>query len=209
MSSVVVAVVAFLVMEPVTYAVHRWVMHGPGMRFHRSHHRRWPQRREGDGFLEGNDVFPVVFAGATVLALAAGFNVDGLGVLVPASVGVTAYGIAYALVHDVYVHRRLPLRWSSSRLDRLADAHELHHRFGGEPYGMLAPVVPASVRRRAGGLPGRARRSAGADRRDFGHDRVERLPGGGHLAVQTRDGDQPRHGERPDRAGDGQRGDGP
>lgn len=144
-----VAVVAFVVMEPVTYAVHRWVMHGAGVRFHRSHHRRWPVRREGDPWTEGNDVFPLVFASATVCALAAGFNVDDLSVLVPVSAGVTAYGLAYALVHDAYVHRRIPVRWSSRALDRLADAHALHHRFGGEPYGMLLPVVPAAVRRRA------------------------------------------------------------
>lgn len=150
MSGVLVALGAFVAMEPVTYAAHRWVMHGPGARFHRSHHRRWPQRREDEGWLEGNDVFPVVFAALTVLALFAGFNVDGLAVLVPACLGVTAYGAAYALVHDVYVHRRLPLRLSSRPLERLAEAHSLHHRFGGEPYGMLVPFVPASVRQRAG-----------------------------------------------------------
>lgn len=149
MSAAVVAVAAFAAMEPLTYAVHRWVMHGAGLRFHRSHHRRWPARREGDPWVEGNDVFPLAFASLTMLALAAGFNVDDLAVLVPASIGVTAYGLAYALVHDVYVHHRLPLRWSSGTLDRLADAHALHHRFGGEPYGMLLPVVPAAVRRRA------------------------------------------------------------
>jgi len=148
-SGLVVGVVAFGAMEPVTYAVHRWVMHGAGARFHRSHHRRWPARREGDPWWEDNDVFPLAFAAVTVLALVAGFNVDRLGQLVPAAIGVTAYGIAYAAVHDVYVHRRLPLRWSSATLDRLADAHDLHHRFGGEPYGMLLPVVPATVRRRA------------------------------------------------------------
>jgi beta-carotene 3-hydroxylase len=146
---VLVAVVAFLAMEPVTYAAHRWVMHGAGMRFHRSHHRRWPERRDGDPWVEGNDVFPVVFAAVTVVALAAGFNLDGLGVLVPVCVGVTAYGAAYALVHDVYVHRRVPWPWTSPVLDRLAHAHELHHRFGGEPYGMLLPIVPTDVRRRA------------------------------------------------------------
>lgn len=149
MSPVAVVVVAFGVMEPVTYLVHRFVMHGLGRRFHRSHHRRWPAKAPDEGFLEGNDVFPVAFAGITVVALAAGFNVDGLGVLVPVCVGVTAYGIAYALVHDVYVHQRVPLRASNRVLDRLAAAHELHHRFGGEPYGMLVPVVPAAVRRRA------------------------------------------------------------
>ena len=149
MSGVAVAVVAFVAMEPLTYAAHRWLMHGPGMRFHRSHHRRWPSRREGERWVEGNDVFPLGFAAVTIVAIAAGLNVDRLGVLVPVAVGVTAYGAAYAFVHDVYVHRRVPVRFESEALDRLAAAHELHHRFGGEPYGMLAPVVPASVRRRA------------------------------------------------------------
>ena len=32
---------------------------------------------------------------------------------------------------------------------RLAEAHRLHHRYGGEPYGMLFPVVPVSLRARA------------------------------------------------------------
>jgi len=148
-SGVVLGVLAFVLMEPLTYVAHRWVMHGVGRRFHRSHHRRWPSKAPDDPFLEGNDVFPAVFAGATVVALAIGFNVGGMGALVPICVGVTAYGAAYAFVHDVYVHQRLPLRFESATLDRLAAAHDLHHRFGGEPYGMLLPVVPAAVRRRA------------------------------------------------------------
>jgi beta-carotene 3-hydroxylase len=67
---------------------------------------------------------------------------------------VTAYGLAYLAVHDLYIHRRLPgLQLRSARLDRLADAHALHHRFGGEPYGMLVPVVPRSVRARSTSEP--------------------------------------------------------
>jgi beta-carotene 3-hydroxylase len=66
---------------------------------------------------------------------------------VPLAVGVTLYGAAYALVHDVYAHRRAPLfRHRRAALDRLADAHALHHRFGGEPYGMLLPLVPRRLR---------------------------------------------------------------
>jgi beta-carotene 3-hydroxylase len=146
-TALLVAVAAFVAMEPITYAAHRWVMHGVGMRLHRSHHRRW--QRAGDGFLEANDAFPAVFAGATVVALALGFNVDGWSTLVPICIGVTAYGAAYAFVHDVYVHQRIPLRRRHPLLDRLAEAHALHHRFGGEPYGMLLPVVPRAVRSRA------------------------------------------------------------
>jgi beta-carotene 3-hydroxylase len=147
MTAVLVALAAFAAMEPITYAAHRWLMHGVGLRLHRSHHRRW--QRAGEGFLEANDAFPAVFAAVTVVALALGFNVDALEVLVPVAIGVTAYGVAYAFVHDVYVHQRIRLARRHLLLDRLAEAHALHHRFGGEPYGMLVPIVPSSVRRRA------------------------------------------------------------
>lgn len=143
-----VVVVSFLVMEPVTYLAHRFVFHGVGMFLHRSHHRRWATGRV-EHFLEANDVFPVIFASVTILALAIGFNVDGWSVLVPVCVGVTAYGAAYAFVHDIYIHGRLGPRRARPALDRLAVAHDLHHRYGGEPYGMLLPIVPAALRRRA------------------------------------------------------------
>ena len=146
---VALVVVAFVVMEPVTYLAHRYVMHGLGRRLHRSHHRRWPHRAAGEPFFEANDAFPALFAGAVMVAMAVGFNVDGLTVLLPITVGITLYGLAYALVHDGYTHRRIPVRGRHVVLDRLAEAHALHHRFGGEPYGMLVPIVPASVRARA------------------------------------------------------------
>lgn len=136
---------AFLAMEPITYAAHRWVMHGPGMRLHRSHHL------PPAGRLEANDWFPVIFALVVGSMMAIGFNVDGASALVWIGIGVTLYGATYALVHDGYIHHRLP--WIGARRRRgfqpLAEAHELHHRFGGEPYGMLLPVVPRAVRARA------------------------------------------------------------
>jgi beta-carotene 3-hydroxylase len=147
--TVLVVVAAFVVMEPVTYLSHRYVMHGLGRRLHRSHHLRWRGRGPGEPFLEANDAFPVVFAAVVMLAMAIGFNVDGLTVLLPITVGITLYGLAYALVHDGYIHRRFPAPRRSALLDRLAEAHDLHHRLGGEPYGMLVPIVPASVRERA------------------------------------------------------------
>lgn len=147
--SLAVVVVAFVVMEPLTYLAHRFVFHGLGMFLHRSHHRRWSAPRPDDGWTEPNDVFPVIFAAATMTALAVGFNVDGWSTLVPVCVGVTLYGVAYAFVHDVYIHGRLGPRRANARLDRLAVAHSLHHRFGGEPYGMLLPIVPAALRERA------------------------------------------------------------
>lgn len=137
-------IVGFVMMEPATYAAHRWIMHGIGLTLHRSHHRT------GDGGWQANDLYPVIFASVVIGAMAVGFNVAGDHVLVPVSVGITAYGIAYGLVHDVYIHARLPLfRHRHASLQRLADAHDLHHRFGGEPYGMLLPIVPAALRARS------------------------------------------------------------
>jgi beta-carotene 3-hydroxylase len=138
--AVLVAVV-FLAMEPLTALVHRLVMHGPGFVLHRSHHRR---RR---GRLEANDWFPVVFAAVVMAGMAAGFNVDGLAPLVPVGAGVTLYGLAYATVHDVCIHQRLGPVSAPPVVRRLAAAHAVHHRSGGAPYGMLAPVVPGSLRR--------------------------------------------------------------
>ena len=142
-----VALAAFVAMEPATAMTHRFVMHGIGLRLHRSHHR------STDHGWELNDTFPIAIAGLVCLGMWVGFHEPRLAGLVPIAVGVTAYGIAYAVVHDVYIHRRL--RWFARRhvavLDHLAAAHALHHRFGGAPYGMLVPIVPGRVRQRASG----------------------------------------------------------
>jgi beta-carotene 3-hydroxylase len=132
--------VSFVLMEPVTWAVHRYVMHGFGWALHRSHHQ--PRR----GRLEANDAYPAAFALVVGAALAVGFNRPGWGWLVPVGVGITLYGAAYGLVHDGYIHRRIPMLRHSRALDVLATAHAVHHRTGGEPLGMLAPYVPRGDR---------------------------------------------------------------
>ena len=143
---IVIVLGAFALMEPITAATHRWVMHGIGEWFHRSHHRpglrpRW----------ERNDWFPVFFGSIVLLGLWLGFNNDDLATLVPVGIGVTLYGATYALVHDGYIHGRLgPI--GSKRvavLDYLADSHRIHHLYNAAPYGMLVPIVPAELRERA------------------------------------------------------------
>ena len=146
-AAVVVVVVAFVAMEPVAYCLHRWVMHsaGRGGRWHVSHHRARV------GTLEENDRYPVVLAGFTIAVMAAG--AAAASVLLWTGAGVTLYGAAYLFVHDVYIHRRL--RWFTWRwgpLERVREAHRIHHLWAGEPYGFLFPIVPAAVRERARGV---------------------------------------------------------
>jgi beta-carotene 3-hydroxylase len=139
---VAIALVAFVVTEAFAALAHRAVMHGRGWGWHSSHHQ--PRR----GRVERNDLDPVVFAAITIAALAIGVNVDGLAWLVPIGVGVTAYGAAYLLVHDVMVHERAG---AHPRLQRAGHywlhAHHVHHRTGGAPYGFLLPIVPKERQR--------------------------------------------------------------
>jgi beta-carotene 3-hydroxylase len=134
------AVLAFVAMEAVSYLAHRFVMHGFGMGWHRSHHRGGAALMQRSGF-EANDLFPVTFAAVTILVMTAGVTLPSLHALFEVGVGVTVYGAAYAFVHDVYIHGRLGRLPRIAVLEWLKSAHELHHRFGGEPYGMLFPVV--------------------------------------------------------------------
>ena len=143
LTDVVVAVVAFGLMVPVTAAVHRLVMHGFGWPLHRSHHRAGT-----DGGFELNDLYPLMFAAVTMVAMALGFQGGGFAGLVPVTVGVTAYGACYGFVHEVYIHGRVRLTGRWAPLDRLTDAHRLHHLWSDAPYGMLVPIVPARVRAR-------------------------------------------------------------
>jgi beta-carotene 3-hydroxylase len=150
MSATLIAIGAFLIMEPITAATHRFVMHGGGWFLHRSHHQT-ANRKSASRKSEANDAFPVIFAAIVCGGLWLGFNQPGWSLLVPIGIGVTAYGAAYATVHDVYIHGRLRLFGGHKVkvLDYLADCHRIHHLYNGAPYGMLWPVVPSELRIKA------------------------------------------------------------
>ena len=140
---IAIALGTFVAMEVVSYATHRWVMHGFGMRWHRSHHLPAQSR------FEANDVFPVAFSfiGFGLFLAAA---LAGSAVLFFGAAGVTAYGITYLFVHDMYIHRRVAVQIEDRRYLRwVRDSHSIHHIVGGEPYGMLLPVVSGRLRAEA------------------------------------------------------------
>jgi beta-carotene 3-hydroxylase len=137
-------------MEIAVSFIHRYVMHGPGWGWHRSHH----EAKKPSGW-ERNDLYALVFTAATIPLFAISKPDEPLWWI---ATGVTAYGLLYALLHDVLIHRRLPLAWKprNAYLQRLMTAHRLHHavrtREGAVSYGFLyAPpveVVRAQLRRR-------------------------------------------------------------
>ena len=143
-----VALSVFAVMEIASYATHRWIMHGFGNRWHRSHHR------PPVGRFERNDLFPACFSVLGIaLCLLASFG-PAVAPLFWVAAGFTAYGVCYMFVHDIYIHRRLGSRLPRLRyLEWLRDSHRAHHTFGGEPYGMLLPIVSRSLRARTDDAP--------------------------------------------------------
>jgi beta-carotene 3-hydroxylase len=127
---------AFAGMEVVAYLTHRHVMHGPLWVLHRSHHRP-----RGSAWYEANDLFGLFFAAPSIVLI--WFGTHGFPLLLAVGLGMTAYGAAYFVFHDVIVHRRLATGFAprGGYLGRLVKAHLIHHktttREGARNFGFL------------------------------------------------------------------------
>ena len=142
---VLIAVAVFLAMEGVAWASHRWIMHGWGWGWHRSHHE------PHDGPLEKNDLYAVVgcilATGLFVVAM-----LTGSWLVRAIATGVTLYGIMYAFVHDGLVHQRWPFHWmpKNGYARRLVQSHKLHHavqtREGAVSFGFIFAPDPHRLR---------------------------------------------------------------
>ena len=137
--------IAAVLMEPYSAAVHKLLWHGPLWRLHRHHHRSATNRS-----LNPNDLLSVSHAPIAVALCAGGFFSHGpwSAVLLGAGVGMTLYGALYMLFHDGMVHERLPvsflLRFAICR--RWKAAHERHHTSVASPWGFfLSPVLTAGM----------------------------------------------------------------
>jgi beta-carotene 3-hydroxylase len=142
---------SFFLMEAVAWAAHKYIMHGWGWGWHRSHHA--PAQ---DGVFEKNDRYAGVFAGLAIGLIYIG--ADGFGPTYWIGFGMTAYGMAYFLFHDGLVHRRWAFRYApqSGYLKRLVRAHRIHHavreKEGCVSFGFLyarpLPELRAALRRK-------------------------------------------------------------
>lgn len=134
-----------VLMEPWAAWVHGRVWHGLLWPVHRSHHTT----REGTW--EANDVLALTHVPVAIglilygcLATPGLFRESLFGV----GLGMTAFGLAYTVVHDGLVHGRLPVAWLSRwrYFERVRRAHRVHHLTGGAPHGLF--LGPWRLRRR-------------------------------------------------------------
>ena len=131
-------IAAFIGMELLSYALHRWVFHGPLWSVHVTHHTK------RHSTFEANDLFAFFFTGLAIVLLIVGFwDLNPLySTAFPIGLGMTIYGILYFIVHDLMTHKRFyPLAPTKGWMNSVRRAHLRHHQSaekdGQEPFGLF------------------------------------------------------------------------
>jgi len=128
--------IAFFGMEFVAWFSHKYVMHGFLWSLHKSHHVK------SNHVLEQNDLFAIIFAIPSWLFIMLGV-IYGSPISIWIGSGMTVYGIAYFLVHEIIIHQRI--KWfrnlDSKYIKAVRRAHKMHHKHlgkeDGESFGFL------------------------------------------------------------------------
>lgn len=137
---ILIFVATFAIMEFNAWWMHKYVMHGFLWNLHEDHHHK-----KHNSWFEKNDFFFVFYAVISISLKIAHSTYD-LWWALPLSAGILAYGIAYFIVHDIFIHQRFKfLRKANNKYAAgLRRAHKMHHKHlgkrDGENFGML--VVP-------------------------------------------------------------------
>lgn len=132
-----IILVTFCLMECVTWITHKYIMHGLLWILHDDHHNK------SHSFFEKNDYFFVIFACISMTFYVLGTFVVDLGFMFYIGIGITLYGFAYFMVHDILIHQRFKLfsRTNNFYFRALRKAHKMHHKHlgkeDGECFGML------------------------------------------------------------------------
>jgi beta-carotene 3-hydroxylase len=131
----------FFIMEFNAWFTHKYIMHGFLWSLHKDHHHK-----DHDSWFERNDTFFIFYA---VVSMSCFYlsRAEGIWYALPIGFGILAYGIAYFVVHDIFIHQRFKwLRNIDNKYARgVRRAHKIHHKHlgkhKGENFGML--IVPS------------------------------------------------------------------
>lgn len=127
----------FCFMEFMAWFTHKFIMHGFLWSLHKDHHKK-----DHDSWFERNDAFFIFYAVVSMTFFYLAAN-TAFWYGWPLGTGIMAYGAAYFLVHDIFIHQRFKLfrnanNWYARGVRR---AHKIHHkhlgREDGECFGML------------------------------------------------------------------------
>jgi len=113
-------------------------MHGFLWMLHRDHH----VKETNETVVERNDSFFLIFAIPAILLFLI-WQIYSSQIALSVGMGITLYGIAYFLIHDVFIHQRIKIfrRSNNIYLKALRKAHKVHHKHltkeNGTCFGML------------------------------------------------------------------------
>nr|WP_067058182.1 sterol desaturase family protein [Mucilaginibacter sp. L294] len=121
-------------MELLSWAMHKYLFHGPLWFIHKTHH----QQRHG--WFELNDLFSIGFAALALLLMWAGHITLDYRFWI--GTGISAYGTIYFIFHDWFIHNRFKAFKSNNRyLSGIRRAHKIHHKSTekdpSEEFGLL------------------------------------------------------------------------
>ena len=131
--------VTFIVTEFTAWFNHKYLMHGPLWILHKDHHKK-----DHSSWFERNDLFFFFYAFLSFMFVVLWGQGFWLGL--PIAIGIGLYGLAYFIVHDIFIHQRFKIfRNIDNKYARgVRRAHKIHHKNidknGGECFGML--IVP-------------------------------------------------------------------
>ena len=134
---ILVFITVFCFMEFMAWFTHKYIMHGFLWSLHKDHHKK-----DHGSWFERNDVFFVFYAIVSMICFYL-WSYKNIWYCLPIGLGIMAYGAAYFLVHDIFIHQRFKLfrnanGWYAKGVRR---AHKIHHKHlgkeKGECFGML------------------------------------------------------------------------
>ena len=137
---ILVFLATFTTMEFMAWFTHKYVMHGFLWNLHRDHHHK-----DHKSWFERNDAFFIFYAVVSIGCFMA-WEYYSFWAGLPIGLGIFAYGVAYFVVHDIFIHQRFKIfRNIDNKYARgVRRAHKIHHKHlgkkDGECFGML--IVP-------------------------------------------------------------------
>ena len=134
---IAILLLTFCIMEFNAWFTHKYIMHGFLWSLHKDHHHK-----DHDSWFERNDAFFIFYA---VVSMGCFYlwNYEGVWFTLPIGLGILFYGMAYFIVHDIFIHQRFKLlRNIDNKYARgVRRAHKIHHKHlgknKGENFGML------------------------------------------------------------------------
>ena len=121
----------FFTMEFMAWFTHKYVMHGFLWHIHADHHKK-----DHDSWFERNDLFFIFYAVVSMGCIIL-WSEYGVWFALPIGIGIFSYGLAYFMVHDIFIHQRFKIFKKAVNIyaKGIRRAHKIHLKHIGKKEG--------------------------------------------------------------------------